>query len=74
MNALIQKIATQMVQSNPNIANNPRNQALLSTLTSGDRSKIEQTALNLCQTYGYSVEEAGNQAMNWLSGLAGQKR
>lgn len=71
MNVLIQRIMNQMVQNNPNIAGNPRNQALLNTLTSGNQNNIQQTAENLCQTYGCSVEEAGNMAMDWLRGLAG---
>lgn len=70
MNALIQKIMGQMVQNNPNIAGNPRNQALLNTLASGDTNAIKQAAENLCQTYGCSVEEAGNQAIQWLQGLS----
>ena len=69
MNPLINTIMTKMVQNNPNIAGNPRNQALLNTLTSGNQNNIRQTAQNLCQTYGVSVEEAGNMARQWLEGM-----
>lgn len=69
MNPLIKTIMTKMVQNNPNIANNPRNQALLNTLTSGNRDNIKQSVENLCQTYGVTVEQAGNEAKQWLEGF-----
>lgn len=70
MNILIKQIMNQMIQNNPNIAGNPRNQALLNTLASGNRDNIRQAAENLCQTYGCTVDEAGNKAMQWLNGMA----
>lgn len=68
---LLKQAMYHLIQGNPDIANNPRNQALLNTLASGDQEKIRQTAMNLCRTYGCSVEQAGQEAVQWLQGIAG---
>lgn len=74
MNPLIKTIMTKMVQNNPNVAGNPRNKALLDTLASGDKDRIRQTVENLCQTYGCSVEEAGNAAIQWFQDMVNQNK
>lgn len=74
MTPLLRQAMNQLIQSNPNIAGNPRNQALLNTLASGNQENIRQTAMNLCKTYGCSVEEAGQAAVQWLHGIAGINR
>lgn len=74
MTPLLKQAMNQLIQSNPNVANNPRNQALLNTLVSGDQEKIRQTVTNLCQTYGCSVEQAGQEAVQWIQNMAGMNK
>lgn len=63
--------AMEMLQNNPQIANSPMGQQLLNVLQTGDSSKGEQLAMNICQTYGLSKEEAIQQAIEGL-GLRGK--
>lgn len=59
-------LAMNMIQNNPNVANNPRNKAMIDALRSGDNARGEQIANNLLQTYGVSREEGINQAMQYF--------
>ena len=64
----------RLIASNPNIANNPRNKALLDVVMSGDAQKGKEIAMNLCQTYGASKEEAVNMASSWAkNAMMGQR-
>lgn len=58
--------ATQVMQQNPNMTNNPLGKNFMSILQNGDEKKGEEMARNLCQSYGMSVEEAYNQAMRYF--------
>lgn len=60
-------LAMNLIGRNPNVANSPMNQAYIDTLKSGDNTKGEQLARNLCQTYGISVEEAINRARTFFN-------
>lgn len=50
--------AMRMINSNPNIANNPQAQEYLKLIQSGDNVRGQQVAENLCKTYGINPEEA----------------
>lgn len=63
----LMNLAMNLIGRNPNVANSPMNQAYINTLKSGDNSKGEQLARNLCQTYGVSVEEALNRAKQFFN-------
>lgn len=60
--------AEKLLQSNPNISNNPLGQNLISILQNGDSKRGEEIARNLCQTYGISPEEAYNDAVKFFGG------
>lgn len=60
--------AMKMIEKNPNIANNPRNQQMIEVLKSGDQAKGEELANNLCESYGVSKEEAMQQAQGFFNG------
>lgn len=52
------QFAINMLNQNPQIANNPRAQELLQVIQNGDSAKGEQIANNLCNTMGVSKEQA----------------
>lgn len=52
------QFAINMLNRNPQIANNPRAQELLQVIQNGDSAKGEQIATNLCATMGVSKEQA----------------
>lgn len=53
------QFAQMMVKSNPNIAKgNPRAQAMIDAIMSGDEQKGINLASNLCKTYKTSPEDA----------------
>lgn len=60
--------AMKMIEKNPNIANNPRNQQMIEVLKSGDQAKGEELANNLCESYGVSKEDAIKQAQGFFNG------
>ena len=51
-------IALQMIQNNPNVANNPRAQEMIAIIQNGDAQKGQELAQNLCATYGETPEQA----------------
>lgn len=66
MNQMIQNLLNMLIQRNPNIANNPRNKAMLEAIQNGDSVKGEQLANNLCQSYGVTREQALAQAKQYF--------
>lgn len=58
----IQQYALNLLQRNPNLANNPQAQSLLQVIQSGDSRQGELIARNLCDTMGVTPEEASRQA------------
>lgn len=63
----IRGFALQMLQNNPNIANNPEAQQLLEVIKSGDDQRGQQVADNICKTYGISREDAIMQAKRFFN-------
>lgn len=61
LNELIGQVVGSL-KGNPNVANNPMAQGMLDVLESGDASKGEQMADNLCQSMGVTRDEAMKQA------------
>lgn len=60
-------IALQMIQNNPNIANNPRAQEMITIIQNGDSQKGQELAQNLCATYGVSPDQAFQQAKRFFN-------
>lgn len=58
MSASIRDVALNLIQRNPNVANNPAAQNYISVIRSGDNNTGSTIANNLCETYGVSKEEA----------------
>lgn len=50
-----------LIQQNPNVAQNPRNQQWLQVLQSGKQSDIENLANTICNEYGMTKEQAMQQ-------------
>lgn len=63
-------LVNSLIQRNPNIANNPRNQELLKVIQNGDSKKGEEIARNLCQTYGETPEAVTQKAAQYF-GIGG---
>lgn len=66
MNSRIMDVATFLLQRNPYVANNPQSRAYIDLLRSGDDERIKQVATNLCNTYGVTPQQAGNQALQYF--------
>ena len=65
MNSLI-NFAMGMLSKNPQIANNPNAQEMISVIQSGDFQRGQQIAQNLCQSNGVTPEQAIRQAMGFF--------
>lgn len=62
----LSQMAMMLLKQNPNVANSPQGKQFLEILQSGDASKGEQMARNLCQSYGVTPEEAYNKAKSFF--------
>lgn len=58
--------ALNQLQSNPQFANNPQAQALMTAIQNGDSVKGEEIARNICKTMGMSEQEALAQAKQFF--------
>ena len=58
--------AMNVLRRSPSIAQNQRNQDLLQVIQSGDDTRGQQIAENLCKTYGVTPQEAVDMAMNFF--------
>lgn len=58
--------ALNQLQSNPQFANNPQAQALMTAIQNGDSAKGEEIARNICKTMGMSEQEALAQAKQFF--------
>lgn len=63
----IPPMVMNMLMNSPQAKSNPMAQQLLTILRDGDDKAGEEMAMNLCQTYGCSKEEALKQAQEWAS-------
>lgn len=64
-NGLLQ-FALNMIERNPNIQNNPNAKSMIEVLRSGDTSRGEQMASNICDSMGVSREDAISQARGFF--------
>lgn len=62
----IRDFALQLIQSSPQVANNPQAQEMIRVIQENDSVRGQQIAQNLCNTYGVSKEEATNKARNFF--------
>lgn len=54
----IRGYALNLLQQNPNIANNPTAQSMVNAIQNNDSKTGMQLADNICKTYGISREQA----------------
>lgn len=62
----IANFAMNLLQRNPNMANNPRAQQLLQMIQNGDSAQGEKMAENLCETYGMTKDQALTEAKKFF--------
>ena len=62
----LQAIALDILEKNPNIANNPRAKEMVDVIRSGDNARGEEIARNLCASYGVSPEQASQDAKRYF--------
>lgn len=62
----MQQMVQQMVQRNPNIANNPQAQQYLQVIMSGDSRKGQELARNICGSFGVTPEQGVQQAQQFF--------
>ncbi len=62
----LQQMAMNMLQSNPQVANNPQAQEFLNVIKSGDNQRGEEIARNMCQSMGVKPEDAYKQARQFF--------
>lgn len=66
MSNAIMNFAMNAIAKNPQIANNPQAQDLINVIKSGDSVRGEQIALNLCQSYGVTPDQALDRATGFF--------
>lgn len=59
--------ALNMINRNPNIANDPRKREFIDILKNRDAQRGQAMAQNLCNTYGVSQEEAAARARQFFN-------
>lgn len=63
----LEQLAMTLLQKNPNVANSPQGQQFMEILKSGDVTKGQQMADNICKSYGIKREDAYNQAKKFFN-------
>ena len=66
MNNPFMQFAMAMINKNPAIQNNPQAQEYINIIQNNDAAKGEQIAMNLCNTYGVTKEQAIAQAKKYF--------
>ena len=61
-----QQLLQQMMQKNPNFANNPQAQQYIQVLMSGDAQKGQELARNICGSFGVTPEQGVQQARQFF--------
>lgn len=62
----IANFAINMLQRNPQFANNPQAQKLMEIIQNGDSQQGEKMAENLCETYGMTKDQALTEAKKFF--------
>lgn len=61
-----QQIVYGILQTRPDIANSPQGQQLMQILQSGDNEAGMQMAMNICNSYGVTPQQALSSAINFF--------
>lgn len=62
----LRDMALNLIANSPAVASNPRNQAMIDVLQSGDQAKGEKLANNLLKSYGMTKDQALEQAQRFF--------
>lgn len=62
----LRTIALSIIDRNPNIAKDPKNAEMIATLRSGDITKGQQMANDICKRTGKTPEQASQEARNFF--------
>ena len=62
----LKDFALNMINGNPNVANNPNAQEFLNVIRNGDDVRGKQIAQNLCDSYGLTTDQAVQQAKRFF--------
>lgn len=62
----LQQMAINLLQSNPQIINNPQARSYLDVIKSGNDQRGEEIARNMCQSMGVKPEDAYKQARQFF--------
>lgn len=62
----LEDFAMRMLQSNPQIANNPNAQQMVNAICNHDSAAGQQIASNLCNTYGIDRNQAVQEAKRFF--------
>lgn len=62
----LRSIALSIIDRNPNIARDPKNAEMIATLRSGDATRGQQMANDICGRVGKTPEEAQAEARNFF--------
>ena len=62
----LKDFALNMINGNPQIANNPNAQEFLNVIRNGDDARGRQIAQNLCNSYGLTTDQAVQQAKRFF--------
>lgn len=63
----LKDFALNMINSNPQIANNPNAREFLNVIRNGDDARGRQIAQNLCDSYGITPDQAVQQAKQFFN-------
>lgn len=63
----LKDFAVNLINKNPQIANNPNAKGMLQAIQNGDNAKGEQIARNLCNSYGITPDQAVQQAKRFFN-------
>lgn len=62
----LKDFALNMINGNPNVANNPNAQEFLNVIRNNDDVRGKQIAKNLCDSYGLTTDQAIQQAKRFF--------
>lgn len=62
----INDVAINIIKNNPNIANNEMAKDLINVIETNDYKRGEEIAMNMCNTYGVTKEQAIQKAIQFF--------
>lgn len=60
------EFALNLINNNPQVMNNPIAKQYIDVIQNGNSEQIKSLAMNICNSYGVTPEEAAGQAINFF--------